>query len=69
MGIFSDTLYENVSSRDVDRMGRLALISAQKCLLSLGDLARYREQVLLYFTVVIVQGVSEKTNHSCKPKT
>merc|ERR1719158_717895 len=29
----------------VERMARLATISAQKCLLCLGDLARYREQV------------------------
>jgi len=38
--------YDPLEPREgVDRMARLARISAQKCLLCLGDLARYREQV------------------------
>jgi len=38
--------YDPLEPREgVDRLARLARISAQKCLLCLGDLARYREQV------------------------
>jgi len=38
--------YDPLEPREgVDRLARLARMSAQKCLLCLGDLARYREQV------------------------
>ena len=39
--------YDPLEPRETggDRLGRPALLSAQKCLLCLGDLARYREQV------------------------
>ena len=45
-GVDLELYYDPLEPREgVDRMARLARISAQKCLLCLGDLARYREQV------------------------
>ena len=42
-----DLYYDPLEPRDMggDRVARLGLVSAQKCNLCLGDLARYREQV------------------------
>jgi len=40
-----ERFYDVLEPRDLSKTGRLALIAAQKVLLCLGDLARYKEQV------------------------
>jgi CO dehydrogenase/acetyl-CoA synthase epsilon subunit len=40
-----DNFYDVLEPRSKDKMVKLVLVSAQKCLLCLGDLARYKEQV------------------------
>jgi hypothetical protein len=40
-----DTFFDVLEPRSKDKMVRCVLVSAQKCLLCLGDLARYKEQV------------------------
>jgi protein SMG6 len=40
-----ETYYEVLEPRPADKRAQIALVSAQKCLLCLGDLARYKEQI------------------------
>jgi len=43
-----DNFYDVLEPRSTDKMVRCVLVSAQKCLLCLGDLARYKEQVQVW---------------------
>lgn len=52
-----DNFFDVLEPRSKDKMVRCVLVSAQKCLLCLGDLARYKEQVQ-------VKGSSFKTTEA-----
>lgn len=55
--------YDPLEPRDTDRLGRLARVAAQKCLLCLGDLARYKEQVNSTNNYRLARQFYVKANH------